>query len=103
MTQMDIVAATAGGLAFGWLAIRANMLKPSIRGWCSAPGPVWVSILILSLVCGVFALSILRTGVHATPRETLLILGVMQASLVMLVNLHRQAPHNDPPPAPLAD
>ena len=92
MNRMDLVAVTAATLASGWLAIRAYMLKPAFASWCSAPGVVWASILALSVICGVAALSIVRTGVHATPRETMLLLALAWVALVMLVNLHRQAP-----------
>lgn len=99
MTTMDVVAAVAGGLASGWLAIRAYMLKPTFKSWCSAPGMVWASLLLLSVTCGVVALSIIRTGVSATPRETLLLIVLAEVAIVMLVNLHRQAPGRRRPPA----
>ncbi|WP_395444277.1 hypothetical protein [Caulobacter sp. UC70_42] len=92
MSIMDLVAVAAAALASGWLAIRAYMLKPAFASWCSAPGIVWASILALSVVCGIAALSIVRTGVHATPRETMLLLTLAWVAFVMLVNLHRQAP-----------
>lgn len=108
MTLMDIISASAGGLAFGWLAIRANMLKPGFDSWCSAPTLVWAALLLLAVTCGVVALSIVRTGVHATPREALLLVVLSVTSLVMLVNLHRQAPkpsvpEEQPGPPPAAD
>lgn len=99
MTAMDMIAASAGGLAFGWLAIRANMLKPRFDSWCSAPGLVWASLLLLGVTCGIVALSIVRTGVHATPREALLLVVLSATSLVMLINLHRQAPRRADPSA----
>ncbi|PHY20941.1 hypothetical protein [Caulobacter sp. BP25] len=99
MTTMDIVAATAGALASGWLAIRAYMLKPAFQSWCSAPGLVWASLLLLSVICGIVALSIVRTGVPATPREALLLIGLAWVALVMLINLHRQAPGRHQSPA----
>ena len=92
MTSMDIVAAVAAGLASVWLAIRAYMLKPTFSSWCTAPGRVWASLLALSVTCAVVALSIIRSGVHATPRETLLLIVLAIVALVLLENLLRQSP-----------
>lgn len=92
MTSMDLVAVIAGTLASGWLAIRAYMLKPTFASWCTAPGRVWVSLLGLSITCAICALSILRGDVRATARETLLLIVLAVVALVMLENLHRQAP-----------
>lgn len=98
MTPMDVTAVVAGWLAFGWLATRANMLKPRFEDWCSAPALVWATLLVLGVVCAIVALSIMRTGVHATPRETLLLVAIALTALIMLINLHRQAAARVQPP-----
>lgn len=92
MTGLDLTAIVAGTLASGWLALRAYMLKPAFQSWCSAPGRVWASLLALSVACAICALSILRGGGHATAREALLLIVLAITALVMLENLHRQAP-----------
>lgn len=93
---LDVVAIIAGTLASGWLALRAYMLKPVFQSWCTAPGRVWASLLALSVTCAISALSILRGGGHATARETLLLIVLAVTALVMLENLHRQAPAKPP-------
>lgn len=98
MSPLDMTAIVAGWLAFGWLAIRANMLKPRFRDWCSAPTLVWASLLVLGVICAIVALSIMRTGVAATPREAMLLIGIAFTALVMLINLHLQAAARGKPP-----
>jgi len=92
MTSMDIVAATSATLASAWLGIRAYMLKPTFSSWCTAPGRVWASLLALSVTCAIVALSIIRSGVHATPRETMLLIALAVTAFVLLENLLRQSP-----------
>lgn len=92
MTAMDLVAASAAFVAGGALAIRSYMLRPDFVSWCSAPRWVALSIMALSVACMIVGLSIVRSGVPATPREALLLVVLAVAALAMLFNLHRQAP-----------
>lgn len=99
MTGMDATAVIAAALASGWLALRAYMLKPAFGSWCTAPGRVWASLLALSVTCAIIALSILRGGGHATARETMLLIVLAVVAVMMLDNLHRQAPPKSDPPS----
>mgnify|MGYP001006340845 CR=1 FL=1 len=92
MNGLDVMTVTAAALASGWLALRAYMLKPSFASWCTAPARVWAGLLTLSVTCAIVALSIVRGGGHATPREALLLIVLAIVAAVMLDNLHRQAP-----------
>lgn len=92
MTGVDVVAAIAAGVSSVCLGLRAYMLKPTFASWCTAPGLVWGSLLVLSVACAISALSILRGGGPATAREALVLLALATSSAVMLRNLHRQAP-----------
>lgn len=92
MTGMDLAAAGAAALASGCLAIRSYMLRPDFESWCSAPRWVTSAIMLLSVTCAIVALSVVRSGVHATPREALLLIVLAVTALAMLLNLHRQAP-----------
>lgn len=92
MPPIDIAAATAACAASAALGLRAYMLKPKFQDWCSAPTAVWVSLLVLSVVAAISALSILRGGAHATAREALLLIALAVTACVMLFNLTRQAP-----------
>jgi peptidoglycan/LPS O-acetylase OafA/YrhL len=97
MSGMDIAAAAAAFVAGGALAIRSYMLRPDFASWCSAPRWVALSIMALSVTCMIVGLSIVRSGVPATPREALLLIVLAGAALAMLINLHRQSPAKAPP------
>lgn len=90
MNTLDIVAALASGSACVTYGLRANMLKPMFNSWVSAPTFVWLPLVALSIILGANCWSIVRTGVHATPREVILLVALAVSSLCMLVNLNNQ-------------
>ena len=94
MTGVDAVAVLSAGVASVCLGLRAYMLKPTFGSWCTAPGLVWGSLLVLSVACAISALSILRGGGHATAREALVLLSLAVSSAILLRNLHKQTPPN---------
>lgn len=90
MMSVDLWACVAAGVASAALAVRANMLKPSHQTWSPAPTPVWVTLMALSIVLAMAAISI-GGGAHATAREAVVYTISAASSLVLIWNLHRNS------------
>ena len=99
MTPVDHWAVIAAFLASGALGLRANMLKPALASWKTAPDWVWLSISLLSITLATIAISI-AGGNHASAREAALFTVMAVVAVTMLANLivnGRNAPHAGAP------
>lgn len=97
MTSVDLWALVAAFVAFVSLGLRANMLKPHLATWKTAPDWVWVSVSFLSICFGAACVNIMNGG-HANVREAATYTAVAVASTALLVNLAlngRNEPHGN--------
>jgi len=89
MTSLDVWAATAAAIACGAVGVRAEMLKPDVKSFFSAPPWVFLSLTLLSLSFAIATISI-AGGSHATAREATVYSVSALVAVLMLVNLYRQ-------------
>ena len=73
------------------LAIRANMLKPDLKAWVSAPNAVWLSLWALSLAYGMAACNLLLLDGKSGWMLILICTASAISSVIMLGNLMYQA------------
>lgn len=89
LSFLDWWAAIAAAVAFLALVARANMLKPEVGKWVSAPKAVFLALAALGAFMGAVVISIVTTD-GATPREAANLTAQAVVSAVMLINLTRQ-------------
>lgn len=89
MTGLDIFAASCAMTSSVALGLRANMLKPHVNSWFTAPTAIWLLLMLLSVALAVAAISIVRTG-GTTGRELIVYVASALSSVAMLINLVRQ-------------
>lgn len=86
MTATDIWATSAAFMASLALGLRANMLKPALASWKTAPDWVWLAVSACSAMFGAVGINIIGSG-GAGAREAGAYTGIAGLAVIMLVNL----------------
>ncbi len=89
MTMIDQWAALAAAAAAASLALRGELLKPTLGAFASAPAWVFASLICLSIVLAARVISILA-GSPANAWEAATYTALALSSAAMLANILRQ-------------
>ncbi|WP_340644443.1 hypothetical protein [Phenylobacterium sp.] len=90
MTAIDHWAAIAAGVACIFLGLRAELLKPTVAKFHTAPMLVVLALAILSIAMAAAVVSIWWGGGHATVREAWVYSGIAVSAVILFWNVHRQ-------------
>lgn len=90
MTATDIIAVIAAGVACLFLGLRAELLKPAVAKFHTAPIGVVLALAILSIAMAAAVISIWWGGGHATVREAWVYSGIAVSAVILFWNVHRQ-------------
>jgi hypothetical protein len=102
MTGIDQAAAIAAGVACLFLGLRAELLKPGVAKFHTAPTPVVLALGILSIAMAAAVVSIWWGGGHATVREAWVYGAIAVSAVILFWNVHHQrapAAEREAPPA----
>jgi len=98
---VSIWSAAAAATCCVALGLRANLLKPKVS-ICDAPTGVWISLIVLSMICGGAAVSLVfgERIIKGTYREAVVYTALAVSSVIMLFNLMRQVWSRNRPAPP---
>lgn len=99
MTAIDHWAAISAAIACLFLGLRAEVLKPGVAKFHTAPTPVVLALAILSIAMAAAVISIWWGEGHATLREAWVYTGIAVSAVILFWNVHRQRAVA-PPPTP---
>ncbi len=87
--EHDVWAALAALMASAFFGLRAQALKPLLRGYPDGPGDVRWAIFAMSVACGAYAVTVID-GYESTRTECVIFTVVALYAFVLWRNIRRQ-------------